>query len=125
MPIIPLIHFFTIEKTKKMWIVFIVLTIFHQCFTTFIEPNVVDYYIQKVEFTIDNQEFVIQKEKQPDLITQIKWDIYKYELLKNLKLGSINENNYYKGDLKIYEKNSDYISKLSHRKNQKYHKIEI
>ena len=80
MPIIPLIHFFTIEKTKKMWIVFIVLTIFHQCFTTFIEPNVVDYYIQKVEFTIDNQEFVIQKEKQPDLITQIKWDIYKYEL---------------------------------------------
>lgn len=99
LPIIPLIHFFTIKKTKTIWVIFALMVMFYLFFSYHIAPSV-PVSINKISFRIDDHEYMMSTEEDPDLSVKIKWEIYKRDLLRNL--GILLNDAGYKGDLNIF-----------------------
>ena len=58
LPIIPIIHFFSIKKSKKVWVILIIMMAIYIFFGLNIEPSIVDKRILKVDFMYDNKTFV-------------------------------------------------------------------
>lgn len=98
-PIVPVIHFFINKKSKKIWGIFILIMLLDILFAYFLEPDIVNKKINVVSFNINEVQYVITQKEQLKLINDIKWDIYKTQLLNNLGLRVVNDG--YQGDLII------------------------
>lgn len=99
-PIVPIIHFLIIKKSKKILIWFILIFFINSCFLYFIQPSITEEKIFAVKFKLNNQNYIID---QPELVSKIKWDIYKTQFIRKLGFEKKTSNN---GDLIIVIKRS-------------------
>lgn len=100
LPIIPIVHFFSTKKSRTIWIIFIIMMTLYIYVALNIEPNIADKKILKVDFLYDNSIYTINGDEHPELLTDIKWEVYKAELLWNL--GVKKDNGFPQGKLIIY-----------------------
>lgn len=106
-PIIPVIHFLATKKPIKIWVFFGLIILFIISFVNFLEPDIAEKHIKAVSFTLNNTQYEVNQQEQPRLINDIKWSIYKTQLLKNLGCKVTNLNYY--GRLKITLKSNSII----------------
>lgn len=99
LPIIAVVHFFITKKTKTIWVIFSLMIVFYLFFSYHIAPSVPDF-INKISFRIDEHEYIISTQEDPDLSVKIRWEIYKRDFLRNL--GIFLNDVGYRGDLNIF-----------------------
>jgi len=106
-PIIPIIYFFSIKKSKKVWIIFILIMIFYIYFVSSLEPYIANRKITEIMIYYDNKQYTITQKEDSKLITDIKWEVYKRDFLRNI--GGRIDNGSYIGELKIISRGSQLI----------------
>lgn len=99
LPIVPIIHFCTTKKPKKIWIFFVLLMLLSLYFSYSIQPHGINGKIIEATIHYKNVNHVFHRKNQLKSIIDIKWEVYKREFLSNI--GIQRKSRGYFGDLEF------------------------